>query len=162
MNSNLEQLDIPLEKTAVVLVDHGSRRDESNKLLLDVVAAFRQHAGWSIVEPAHMELAEPSIATAFARCVQQGAELVIVFPYFLAPGRHWNDDIPRLAAEAAQAWPGIKHFVTAPLGLHALILQVIDERIATCLERVAGGDTSCEICSDSIGCTLLPSKSSSV
>ena len=36
-----------------------------------------------IVEPAHMELAEPSIATAFARCVERGATTVVVFPYFL-------------------------------------------------------------------------------
>ncbi len=117
-------------KKAVILVDHGSRREESNQQLLKVVEAYRQHADWQIVEPAHMELAEPSIATAFGRCVKQGAELVVVFPYFLAPGRHWDQDIPALAAEAAQACCGVKFLVTAPLGLHELMLQVIDQRIA--------------------------------
>ncbi|MBA3483275.1 MAG: cobalamin biosynthesis protein CbiX, partial [Pirellulales bacterium] len=94
--------------------------------------AFRQHSRWSIVEPAHMELAEPSIATAFARCVELGATLVVVFPYFLGPGRHWNEDIPRLAAEAALPFAdrGVRHLVTEPLGLHPLILDVIDQRIA--------------------------------
>src|SRR5207248_837243 len=81
----------------VILVDHGSRRDESNAMLLDVVRDFALATGIPIVEPAHMELAEPSIATAFARCVERGATMVVVFPYFLLPGRHWNDDIPRLA-----------------------------------------------------------------
>jgi len=116
--------------TAVILVDHGSRRDESNQQLLSVVEAYRQHSDWQIVEPAHMELAEPSIAMAFARCVKQGAKLVVVFPYFLAPGRHWDQDIPALAAEAAQACGGVEFLVTAPLGLHELMLQVIDQRIA--------------------------------
>src|SRR5882724_1377628 len=82
----------------VIVVDHGSRREESNALLLDVVESFVDATGMPIVEPAHMELAEPSIATAFARCVTRGATTVVVFPYFLLPGRHWNEDIPRLAA----------------------------------------------------------------
>ncbi len=121
---------MPSPKTAVILVDHGSRREESNELLLQVVEAYRQHTDWQIVEPAHMELAEPSIATAFARCVEQGAERVVVFPYFLGPGRHWKHDIPALAAGASQACGDVEFLVTAPLGLHKLMLEVIDQRIA--------------------------------
>jgi len=118
--------------TGVIIVDHGSRRSESNDLLLEVTEAYRRQSGWQIVEPAHMELAEPSIATAFARCVERGALLIVVFPYFLGPGRHWNEDIPRLAAEAALPFAerGVRHLVTEPLGLHPLILEVIDQRIA--------------------------------
>ena len=91
-----------MDGLGIILVDHGSRREESNDLLLDIVRQFAQATGWPIVEPAHMELAEPSIATAFDRCVDQGAKTVVVFPYFLLPGRHWNEDIPRLTAAAAR------------------------------------------------------------
>jgi sirohydrochlorin ferrochelatase len=128
------------ESTAVILVDHGSRRAESNDQLLEVVAAYRRHSHWRVVEPAHMELAEPSIATAFGRCVEQGATRVIVVPYFLAPGRHWNEDIPRLAAEAAAPYVGLEHVVAAPLGIHPLMLAVIDERIAESLGRQHDAD----------------------
>lgn len=38
----------------------------------------------------NQELAEPSIKDAFGICVQQGANRVIVSPFFLFPGRHWN------------------------------------------------------------------------
>jgi len=82
-----------------------------------------------------MELTEPSIATAFERCVERGAELVVVFPYFLAPGRHWDQDIPALSAEAAEACGGVRYLVTAPLGLHELMFQVIDQRISDCLQE---------------------------
>lgn len=149
MSDQLPDIAVPHEAIGVVIVDHGSRRDESNEMLLDVVEAFRQQAAWTIVEPAHMELAEPSIATAFARCVKQGAQLVIVFPYFLAPGRHWNEDIPRLAAEAARSHRGVRHLVTAPLGLHPLMLQIINERIASCLAETASLRTSVD---DSTSC----------
>jgi sirohydrochlorin ferrochelatase len=118
---------------AIILVDHGSRRDESNNLLLEVVAAYKTHSGLPIVEPAHMELAEPSIAAAFDRCVAQGAKQVIVLPYFLAPGKHWNEDIPRLASEAAARHPSVGHLVAQPLGFHPLMLKIVDDRIAAAL-----------------------------
>ena len=120
-------------KVGIVLVDHGSQFTESNDLLLEVAEAFRRQTDWEIVEPAHMELAEPSISEAFQRCVEQGAGIVVVFPYFLGPGRHVSEDIPRLAAEAARACGGIAHRVAEPLGMHALLLQVADERIRQCL-----------------------------
>lgn len=91
-----------------------------------------------------MELAEPSIATAFRRCVEAGATRVIVVPYFLAPGRHWTEDVPHLAAEAAAPHSGLEYLVAAPLGVHPLLLAVIDERIAESLGRQhdANGDGS--------------------
>ena len=133
MFPDLSQQGVSHNRAAVILVDHGSRREESNRLLLEVVEAFHRQSHWEIVEPAHMELAEPSIATAFERCVKRGAELLIVVPYFLGPGKHWKSDIPRLAAEAAHACGEVPHLVTAPLGLHPLLLRVIDERIAECI-----------------------------
>ena len=119
----------------MILVDHGSVVGESNQLLVEIVEAYRRHSEWAIVEPAHMELAEPSIAAAFGRCVEQGAELVIVMPYFLGPGRHASRDIPRLTAEAAQAHAGVEYLVTGPLGLHESLLTVVDERIDEALKR---------------------------
>ena len=56
-----------------------------------------------IVEPAHMELAEPSLETAFDACVAAGATTVVIAPYFLGPGQHWDRDIPALAAAACRA-----------------------------------------------------------
>jgi sirohydrochlorin ferrochelatase len=132
----------------VILVDHGSRRDESNHMLLDVVKQFATATKLPIVEPAHMELAEPSIATAFDRCVAQGAKTVVVFPYFLLPGRHWHDDIPRLAAEAAAKYPGVKFLVTAPLALHPLMSEIIRDR------RAAGDADACDACGDAVHCEL--------
>ena len=89
--------------TGVIIVDHGSRRDESNRMLEQVAALFAERFArrYGVVEPAHMELAEPSIATAFDRCVALGARRVVVMPYFLLPGRHWDQDIPALTAAAS-------------------------------------------------------------
>ena len=130
----------------IVIVDHGSRRAESNELLLEVVAQFQRITGLPIVEPAHMELAEPSIAQAFAAAVAQGATAVVVFPYFLAPGRHWRSDIPRLAAAAAAQHPGVKSLVTAPLGLHPLMHAIMQDRILQCLAHAEHDRERCDVC----------------
>ena len=154
MESNLFQLD--RSQLGVIVVDHGSRREQSNELLLDVVRLFRDTQGWPIVEPAHMELAEPSIATAFERCVEQGARLMIVFPYFLLPGRHWNEDIPRLAADAAAQHSGVEYLVTAPLGVHALMAEIMNDRIIHCLNHAHGLAEECDLCKNTGRCQLRP------
>ena len=142
------------QKLGVIVVDHGSRREESNAMLLDVARNFADASQIPIVEPAHMELAEPSIATAFDRCVARGATTVVVFPYFPLPGRHWNDDIPRLTAEAAKSHPGVRYLVTAPFGLHPLMAQVIEQRIDHCLAHTRGKADACELCAGSERCQL--------
>lgn len=133
-------------QTAVIIVDHGSRRGESNRMLEDFVAVFAGQTHFDIVEPAHMEMAEPSIATAFDRCVQRGAGRVVVCPYFLLPGKHWTEDIPRLTAQAAAKHPGVGYLVTAPIGLHPLMHELIQSRIDHCLSHVAGNADECESC----------------
>jgi sirohydrochlorin ferrochelatase len=78
-----------------------------------------------IVEPAHMELAEPSIATAYRRCVEQGATRIICYPYFLSKGRHVVVDIPAMLESAALPFPTVSYTLTNPLGLEPEILDIM-------------------------------------
>lgn len=142
------------ERDGVIIVDHGSRRKESNLKLEEFVAIFRERTGYPIVEPAHMELAEPSIRDAFGLCVQQGANRVIVSPFFLFPGRHWLQDIPSLTAEAAKDHPGVPYLVTAPLGHHELLVDVVDDIIQHCLSHVAGDADECSVCAGTGKCQI--------
>ncbi|XP_020267852.1 sirohydrochlorin ferrochelatase, chloroplastic-like [Asparagus officinalis] len=142
------------EKDAVIIVDHGSRRQESNLMLNEFVAMFKGRTGYHIVEPAHMELAEPSIRDAFRLCVEQGANRVIVSPFFLFPGRHWHKDIPSLVAEAARDHSGISYIITAPLGLHELMVDVMNDRIKQCLSHVAGDADECTVCAGTGRCRV--------
>jgi sirohydrochlorin ferrochelatase len=126
-----------MSKNGIIIVDHGSRLAESNRMLEEVAAAFaRRFAGkHDIVEPAHMEIAEPLIATAYDRCVQRGATRVVICPFFLGPGKHWTNDIPRLTADAAAKHPNTTYHVTYPLGLDELILDLLDKRVTFCIEH---------------------------
>lgn len=122
------------ERHAVLLVDHGSRRAQANALLDEVAALVKSRLGaQSIVEPAHMEIAGPTIAEGFARCVQQGATRVVVHPFMLAPGRHVIEDLPRLVAKAAAPYEGVTFAMAAPLGSHAGVVAAVIERCQAAL-----------------------------
>ncbi|GFQ00292.1 sirohydrochlorin ferrochelatase [Phtheirospermum japonicum] len=97
-------------------------------MLNEFVVMFKEKTKYPIVEPTHMELAEPSIKDAFDSCFLKGAQRVIVSPFFLFPGRHWHQDIPSLKAEAAKEHPGITCLIIAPLGLHELLVDVVNDR----------------------------------
>ncbi|MCU0308214.1 MAG: cobalamin biosynthesis protein CbiX [Thermoleophilia bacterium] len=142
------------EETGLVVVDHGSRRRESNLMLEEMARRIAELVPYPIVEPAHMELAEPSIATAFDACVARGARLVVVSPYFLLPGKHWTEDIPALVEEAAARHPGVVYLVAAPFGLHPLMAEVVKARAEHCLAHVRGEAPECEACAGRGLCQL--------
>ena len=138
----------------IIIVDHGSRRRESNQRLLDLVEMFRQRNPETIIEPAHMELAEPSIRQSFAKCVERGANFIVVNPFFLLPGRHWKHDIPDLTAQAAADHAGVSFLVTAPLDLHPLIMHIMSQRIEDCLAIATGEKIECPVCSNVDQCQI--------
>ena len=152
------ELDLPadLDRAAVgiVIVDHGSRRDEANRCHEAFVADWKARFGYPIVEAAHMELAKPAIGDAFDACIAAGAATVVIAPYFLWPGTHCDRDIRALAAQAAHSHPNVRHLVTAPLGAHPLLMDVVEDRIQHGLAHAVGGAPQCELYAGSDRCRL--------
>ena len=122
-------------RIGIVIVDHGSRSAASNRVVEEVAWLFKRQYGdrYGVVEPAHMELAEPSIGTAYARCAARGATEIVVCPFFLGPGKHWTEDIPRLSAEAAGEHPQTTFRVAGTLGVDELIVRLLEKRVAESL-----------------------------
>ena len=111
---------------AILLIDHGSRRDAANEMMDCMAHLVQAMAGPAVVvRYAHMELAEPSIAAGVRACVEAGATELIVFPYMLSPGKHSTGDIPRMVAEAAAAHPSLDVRVTSAFGVHEKLAEVI-------------------------------------
>ena len=118
------------DATGVVIVDHGSRRTQSNESLEEVARLFAaRFPACGIVEAAHMELAMPDIAAAYDACVRRGASRIVVLPFFLAQGKHWTRDIPSLTAQAAEKHPGTAYQIAEPLGIDDLILDLLKKRL---------------------------------
>jgi sirohydrochlorin ferrochelatase len=111
---------------AILLIDHGSRRDAANEMMNCMANLVQAMAGADVVvRYSHMELAEPSISAGVQSCVEAGATELIVFPYMLSPGRHSTGDIPRMVAEAAETYPGLNVRVTSAFGVHEKLAELI-------------------------------------
>ena len=111
---------------AVLLIDHGSRRDAANEMMNCMANLVQAMAGPDVVvRYAHMELCEPSIAAGVRECVEAGASELIVFPYMLSPGKHSTGDIPRMVAEAAAPFPTLAVRVTSAFGVHEKLAELI-------------------------------------
>ncbi len=116
--------------TGIIICDHGSRRAQSNDNLNDLALRFaaRFNSECNIVEPAHMELAMPDIASAYSSCVKKGATHIVVLPLFLAQGKHWTRDIPSLTSQAAAGFPLTTYQIAEPLGIDDLLLDLLKKR----------------------------------
>ena len=111
---------------AILLIDHGSRRDAANEMMNCMANLVQAMAGPDVVvRYAHMELAEPSIEAGVRQCVEAGASELIVFPYMLSPGKHSTGDIPRMVTAAAAAYPTLEFRVTSAFGVHEKLAELI-------------------------------------
>ena len=95
---------------------HISMLQEDYTMYRRFFACCRSHTRRRKVEIAHMELAEPSIGAAVAKCASEGYKRVVVAPYFLSRGRHITSDIPAMVAEAQRAHPEVSCVIADPIG----------------------------------------------
>lgn len=115
---------------ALLLVAHGSRRDESNEEIVQLASRLAAKAAddFDLVDYAFLELAEPSIPDGIERCLQKGATSVRVLPYFLAQGAHVVEHIPQQVAIKQNEHPEADIQITDCLGtaeeLAELLLQI--------------------------------------
>jgi sirohydrochlorin ferrochelatase len=94
---------------AVLVVGHGSRREEANEDVRQAAQRIRECGRFPLVVAAFLEIANPTIAEGFVQLFELGAKHVIVHPYFLSPGRHTSGDIPVEVRAAADRYRGITY-----------------------------------------------------
>ncbi|UCB55046.1 MAG: CbiX/SirB N-terminal domain-containing protein [Thiotrichales bacterium] len=112
---------------ALLLVAHGSRRQQSNDEVTLLANALRDACSqdYPIVHAGFLELASPSIPEGIERCVLDGATRITVLPYFLNSGRHVVEDVPQIVASARNRHPGIEIAIAPHLGASAMMVDLL-------------------------------------
>ncbi len=118
-----------LPTTAVLLIAHGSRHAPANDDLHRLAARLAARGEHSIVEPAFLELAEPDIPRGGDLCVERGAALVLMVPYFLSEGVHLIRDLTAARDALRDRHPGVEFRLGPPLGPDPLLDRLVLERI---------------------------------
>ena len=120
-----------MQKSALLILVHGSPRPESNRDMFAVVDVLRARSdiGYSIFQVGFMECNEPDIPTAIEHCVRDGATRVVAVPYFLHTGNHVADDLPTSLEGAQEKYPHVEFLMGDYLGHDAVILDVLQDRV---------------------------------
>ena len=104
------------DRTAVLLIAHGSRSPADNDDLHRLAGRLADRGGYPVVVASFLELAEPDIPTAGGQCVARGARRVLMVPYFLSAGVHITRDLAAARDELARRHPGVEFRLGPPLG----------------------------------------------
>jgi sirohydrochlorin ferrochelatase len=115
-------------RRALQLIAHGSRHPEANADLHHFADEFRRRGGYDVVIASFLELAEPSIEQGATLCVAQGAERVVLLPFFLSAGVHVQRDLTDARERLAVRFPHVDFRLAEPLGRHPLLLKVVEAR----------------------------------
>ncbi|MDQ3680381.1 MAG: sirohydrochlorin chelatase [Actinomycetota bacterium] len=134
--------------SAVVLVGRGSSDPDANADLYKVTRLVQDMSGVTMVEPAFVSLARPSVPDALERCRRLGAATVAVVPYFLFRGV-LVDRIGDQARAWSAAAPATRVLVGRHLGSEPGIAHLVLERYR---EALAGGARmNCDCCLHRVG-----------
>lgn len=126
-------------KTAILMMAHGSRIAEANAAAGEVAAMVKALTGFDVVEVAFRELHQPNIQQGIDTCVAQGAERILLMPYFLFLGAHVLHDLPEEICEAKKRHPGLIMEMGGHLGAHRKLAEIEAERISEALGRLGWG-----------------------
>jgi sirohydrochlorin ferrochelatase len=130
-----------MTQAATLIVGHGSQDPEGIEEFLALVELYRRHDPTQIVEAGFLEFARPTIQEGLDRCVERGAQRIVVLPGVLMAAGHAKNDIPSEVQAARRRHPGVVIHQGLHFHLHPKILQLCTlkieaaEHLAPPLER---------------------------
>ena len=102
---------------ALIIVAHGSKVKSSNDEIVNIVSKIKFNIDDRIlVFHAFLELSEPSIFIAINKAIAENCKKIKIFPYFLAAGRHVQEDIPCEIKKFKKLHPEIEFILLPHIG----------------------------------------------
>jgi sirohydrochlorin ferrochelatase len=114
---------------AVILLGHGSRVPEAGKSMEKVAVGLKRKYGYAIVEVCYLSRLGPHFPEIFDKCVKQGADCVVIIPYFLHEGLHIVLDIPSMIQKTAARFPDVRVVLGKNLGFDDVLVDLVEKRI---------------------------------
>lgn len=91
---------------------------------------MRGSGQYSCVEHAFLQYVPPALDQAVRKCIDQGAARIVIVPFFVQTGAHVSRDIPELVGEFRKRFPSVQFQVTAPVGSHPMMAEIVADLVA--------------------------------
>ena len=111
---------------ALIIVAHGSKVKSSNDEIVEIVSKIKSSLNNDfLIFHAFLELSEPSIFIAINKAIAENCKTIKIFPYFLAAGKHVQEDIPCEIKKFKKQYPQIEFVILPHIGKCAGIEDMI-------------------------------------
>lgn len=110
---------------AIVLIAHGSKKENSNNEFLSMVKNIEECSNFDLTKAAFLELANPSIQDVVNEFIEKGVNKISFYPFFLNSGKHVVSDIPNIIKKFEKDNPTIKFDILEHFGKSKKIEEII-------------------------------------
>ena len=114
---------------AVILMGHGSRVPGAGEGMEKVAQWLKEKRPEAIIETCYMSELGPHFPEILEKCVRNGANKIIVMPYFLHLGIHLREDIPAMMGTEAKKYPGLTLILGRHLGFDESLADLVGKRL---------------------------------
>lgn len=110
-------------KSGIVFLAHGTSNVEAGALITQSLEGLAQRFSETVELPqkavvySFLEILKPSLGEALDSLCAQGKTEIRILPLLLFPGNHLNHDIPRIAREVTDRYPGVRINIGACIGV---------------------------------------------
>ncbi len=111
----------------LIIAAHGSRKEESAREVAALTEKLNLKAkpDFDRVDHGFLQFSDPLLPDVIDNAVKQGADKIVIFPFFISAGSHILIDIPELVKEAGTTYPAVEFSITRHLGVAVSIEDVI-------------------------------------
>ncbi len=120
-----------MSTTGIVLLAHGSRGEKiEGARVKELVELLRgRMSNGDIVQPAFLQFNQPDLEQAITSLVTAGTTDIVVLPYFLFEGAHYNQHIPAELQRIETKYPGVNIRMTRGLGVDHRLIDILEARL---------------------------------
>lgn len=113
----------------ILVLAHGSKRQETEKILDSLIRKVKKKTGEEMVVPAYLQFSEQNLEAGIDQLVKNGADSIKIVPMFLFDGIHVTQDIPGELDVIRAKYAGVEIKMSRHLGDDDRIADIIVDRV---------------------------------
>jgi sirohydrochlorin ferrochelatase len=113
----------------VLLLAHGSKRQETERILDSIVNKVIDRTGEKLIFPAYLQFSDQDMETGIKYLVDKGATTIKVVPLFIFDGVHVTKDIPDELERIREDYPDIEIKISHYIGDDDRLADIVADRI---------------------------------